>query len=506
MRSLREYLDTVKQKRQPKDSASGSEPAAGKEKDPSKPSVPITGSSMAPSLSTITEASQGDEDLQGPPKLQRLASEENPSASSIVSGISTPSAITTTAGSEVMGGDVGGVEEVGVVITSKGQDAVGAGIFPNTSIMPSTPHSATLTSQFDQSSLLVLKRSDTTPASTPAHQAARAASSEPPSSSGAQNALKTTLQSSVHTTPEHSNTALSDDERRTTVRSNSIESEKGSQNSTTSSVSPDRKQSPGSEGQTPTHKEANLQQPSSSSSVQSSSSRPFVVPIGLIEGSGGAASVFGASGSGGISRTGSEDGSTATPTSVPPTGAILQPHELTVVQSEHSAESTPTHISQSSLESTSSSMISSQEQFSQELKGDKEKSLLGDKASATMSEKGTNGALKKKGQRGKPKQIKLNLVEMTDEKVVKCALVTGTGQMVNFQFSVKYDKPLAIFQKLVGLFTYMYLCVSRILVINLFMLGIIVMLHIESIVHCTTVYNLTLSLTVVLVLDTSINV
>ena len=100
-----------------------------------------------------------------------------------------------------------------------------------------------------------------------------------------------------------------------------------------------------------------------------------------------------------------------------------------------------------------------------------------------MSEKGTNGTLKKKGQRGKPKQIKLNLVEMTDEKVVKCALVTGTGQMVNFQFSVKYDKPLAIFQKLVGVFTCMcvYLSGMSLLITS--------MPHIESIVHCATRYT-----------------
>ena len=303
-----------------------------------------------------------------PPKLQRLASEENPSVSSMVSGVSAPAAsssIATTAGDEVMGGDVSGVEEVGVIATAKGQDAVGKGIFPNTSIMPSTPHSASSTSHFDPSTLLIAKRSDSTPATTPAHQAARAPSSEPPSSSSVQNALKASSQSSILATPEHTNAALSDDERKTTVRTNSIDSEKGSQSS---SVSPDRKQSPGSEGQTPTHKEASLQQPSSSSSVQASSSRPFVAPIGPIESSGGVVSVLGASGTGGISRTGSEDGSTATPTSVPPTGVMLQPHELAVVQSEHSAESTPTHISQGSLESTSSSLISSQEQFSQELK------------------------------------------------------------------------------------------------------------------------------------------
>ena len=142
-----------------------------------------------------------------------------------------------------------------------------------------------------------------------------------------------------------------------------------------------------------------------------------------------------------MSRTSSEDSSTATPTNPPPSAAtsLLQPNELAVVQSEHSTESTPTHnSSQGSLESTSASTMASQEQLpSQEMKSDREK--------------GTNGTLKKKAQRSKSKQIKLNLVEMTDEKVVKCTLVTGTGQMVNFQFSKNYDKPLAIFQKLVSL-------------------------------------------------------
>ena len=436
VRSLREYLETVKQKRLPKDSVTAtSSETATKEKDPSRTNltpVPVTGSSLTPGLTTISEASQGDEESQGPPKLQRLASEENPSASNVVSASSTTATTSSTATNEV-GGDVGGAEEGGVV-TTKGQDVVG-GVFPNSTALPSTPHSAGTVSQLEPSNLLIAKRSDTAPpAATPVHQVNHAPS-EPPTSSGVQNALAATSQSNIHVSSDHSqNAALSEDERKTTVRTNSNESEKGSQ-SQASISSLDEKQSVVAEGVPQAQKEASLP-PSNSSSVQTAPSRSLVIPVGPVEGGG--------VGSGGMSRAGSEDGgATTTPTSVSTAAPMLQPHELGVVQSEHSTESTPTHISQGGLESTSTSTISSQEQLPQEGKSDKEK--------------GTNGTLKKKGQRAKQKQIKLNLVETTDEKVVKCALVTGTGQMVNFQFSIKYDKPLAIFQKLVRLY---HACIS----------------------------------------------
>ena len=472
VRSLREYLDTVKQKRLPKDSAT-TETAAGKEKDASatrsNPTpVPVTGSSLAPSLSTISESSQAEEDSQGQPavpKLQRLTSEENQSASSVVTGISTATSISTASsitaggGGVEVGGEIGGAEEGGVAtaikVAGQGQDAVG-GVFPNNSGMvppPSTPHSATLSNhQFEPSNLLVAKRSDTAPPSTPANHINNRAPSAEPLASSSQNTLGATSQSNIHATPDHQGVALppgTEEERKTTSRTNSNESEKGSQNQSTAGSSPDKKVSVGSEGTPQVQKEATSSvQPSNSLTVQGSSSRSLALPVGPVEGSGVGMAVNvsggGAGGGGGMSRTSSEDSSTATPTNPPPnsTSSMLQPQELAVVQSEHSTESTPTHnSSQGSLESTSASAISSQEQLSsQDARSDKER------------EKGTNGTLKKKAQRSKSKQIKLNLVQMTDEKVVKCTLVTGAGQMVNFQFSKNYDKPLAIFQKLVSSF------------------------------------------------------
>ena len=65
----------------------------------------------------------------------------------------------------------------------------------------------------------------------------------------------------------------------------------------------------------------------------------------------------------------------------------------------------------------------------------------------------TNGGRKIKGSaRPKAKQLKLKLtlVEVKREGVVKCALATSTGQVVHFQFSVKYDRPEEIFQKFVS--------------------------------------------------------
>ena len=65
----------------------------------------------------------------------------------------------------------------------------------------------------------------------------------------------------------------------------------------------------------------------------------------------------------------------------------------------------------------------------------------------------TNGGRKSKGSaRPKAKQLKLKLtlVEVKREGVVKCSLATSTGQVVHFQFSVKYDRPEEIFQKFVS--------------------------------------------------------
>ena len=59
-----------------------------------------------------------------------------------------------------------------------------------------------------------------------------------------------------------------------------------------------------------------------------------------------------------------------------------------------------------------------------------------------------NGSNKKKTVRGKMK-MKLQLHEMVDGNVVKCKLMTHAG-MVNFKFSMEYDKPQEIFQKLVS--------------------------------------------------------
>ena len=62
-----------------------------------------------------------------------------------------------------------------------------------------------------------------------------------------------------------------------------------------------------------------------------------------------------------------------------------------------------------------------------------------------------NGSSKKKAVRGKMK-MKLQFLEIVDGNVVKCKLVTHTG-MVNFKFSMEYDKPQEIFQKLASFHT-----------------------------------------------------
>lgn len=57
---------------------------------------------------------------------------------------------------------------------------------------------------------------------------------------------------------------------------------------------------------------------------------------------------------------------------------------------------------------------------------------------------------KRKSVQKKSKPLKLSLVSV-DDKVVKCRLGTAVGQMINFQFSMEYDKPHEIFQKMVGI-------------------------------------------------------
>ena len=435
VRSLREYLDPIKQKKQQKDSTGE---GAAKERDPAKTSQPVvpaaTTASLAPSLSTITESTasttQLDEEQQlgAPPKLQRMMSEEAPPTSSVVI-----TATTTTASSGVEGGDVGGAEEGGGAI--KTQDAVMGGVWPNCSLekgAPVTSHAAP--PQIDSSNQLIAKRSDAAPGTTPVHQVSRAPVEV--MSGTHQNSSSASSLSNVPPASDHqtSSSSLLEEERKT-VRTNSNESEKSHQSQV--GVAPsDEKQGGGitSEGVVPSQKDIVIQvsaaSSSSSSSGQTASSRSLV-PIGPIEP--------------GMNRSDeSAAPANASTTTLLPSTTHLQSHELGVVQSaEHSTESTPTHFSQGSLESTSSTTIATQEQ---ESKGERDKSC----ADKSTVEKGTNGTLKKKGPRGKLKQIKLNFVEMTDEKVVKCALVTGTGQMVNFQFSMKYDKPVVMFQKLVS--------------------------------------------------------
>ena len=446
MRSLREYLDPIKQKKQQKDSTGEGAPAKDQQRPASTSQALPGGVSLAPGLSTISEltssVTQLDEESQlgAPPKVQRLLSEEGlPNLSVVVAPGTTTITTTTTATPAVasgveVGGDVGGVEEGGGPTTAtKGQDVVG-GVWPNSTIelkgVPTTSH--TTVPLLDQSSVLTTKRSEAAPTTTPVSRALTE-----PVSSAIQNQLGVSSQSNIaacdhQTVPSSSSSSSSSppEEERKPVRTNSNESEKGQQGQATL-AQPTEKQGMTSEGPLQSQKDT-VVQPLPSSSAQPSSSHSLPVPVGPVE----------------QCTTTRSDDIVATPTN-PSTIAVLQSHEIGVIQSEHSAESTPTHFSQGSLESTSSSTISSLEQISsQESKGEREKSSADKLAGA--AEKGTNGTLKKKGPRGKLKQIKLNFVEMTDEKVVKCALVTGTGQMVNFQFSMKYDKPVVMFQKLVS--------------------------------------------------------
>ena len=425
VRSLREYLDTIKQNRQHKDSTGE---GATKERDPARTNstpVPVAGASLTPGLSTISESTQIEEEPQGPPKLQRLASEEAPSALNVITGITGTSTSTTTtttttvttvttATTTTIEGEVGGVEDGGGTAI-KGQEVVGG------ALQNATPDRSIPTPQQQEpSNLLTAKRSEVVPVTTPPVDQVTRAPFEPASATLHTTPAATSSQSNI-TASDHQSAVLPDEERKP-IRTNSSESDKG-QSQASLLAPPDEKQSTTSEGSSQSQLQV-VVQPSTTSTVQNSSSRSLGMPTGPV---------------GPVEGGTSHSEVAATPTSQ--TTTALQTHELGVVQSEHSSESTPTHFSQGSLESSSSSAISSQEQLSL---SDKEK-LSADKGAA-----GTNGTLKKKGQRGKLKQIKLNFVEITDEKVVKCTLVTGTGQMVNFQFSMKYDKPVVMFQKLVS--------------------------------------------------------
>ncbi len=75
-------------------------------------------------------------------------------------------------------------------------------------------------------------------------------------------------------------------------------------------------------------------------------------------------------------------------------------------------------------------------------------SSLSDHLPGTDKPHGGNG--KKKISRGKQKQLKLDFQELTIENVVKCTLNTNTGQVVEFRFSTKYDKPVNIFREFVS--------------------------------------------------------
>ena len=97
------------------------------------------------------------------------------------------------------------------------------------------------------------------------------------------------------------------------------------------------------------------------------------------------------------------------------------------MQSDTSAESTPVHQSHSDTEYSSTSGQPSE----------KDKTV-------------TNGTLKRKAPRGKPKPIRLTLLESnSDNKVIKCQLVTSNGKTLKYQFSLKYDKPEEMFLKFV---------------------------------------------------------
>lgn len=60
---------------------------------------------------------------------------------------------------------------------------------------------------------------------------------------------------------------------------------------------------------------------------------------------------------------------------------------------------------------------------------------------------GTNGGKKKQP---RTKKMRLSLIKVTQDNVVKCTLVTGNEVKVNFQFSSKFDETKEIFKKLVS--------------------------------------------------------
>lgn len=64
---------------------------------------------------------------------------------------------------------------------------------------------------------------------------------------------------------------------------------------------------------------------------------------------------------------------------------------------------------------------------------------------------GTNGGKKKQP---RTKKMRLSLIKVTQDNVVKCMLVTGNEVKINFQFSSKFDETREIFKKLVSYESY----------------------------------------------------
>lgn len=65
---------------------------------------------------------------------------------------------------------------------------------------------------------------------------------------------------------------------------------------------------------------------------------------------------------------------------------------------------------------------------------------------------GSTSRTSKKGSRNKDnKRIRLKFNEKVKDNVISCTLITSAGQVINFKFSLEYDKPNEIFHNLVGL-------------------------------------------------------
>lgn len=63
-----------------------------------------------------------------------------------------------------------------------------------------------------------------------------------------------------------------------------------------------------------------------------------------------------------------------------------------------------------------------------------------------------NGGSRKKGGRPKEpkaKSLRLKHTYLSKDRVLGCSLNTSAGQVVNFKFSIEYDKPKEIFHNFV---------------------------------------------------------